>query len=380
VKVQTRKKVKSFLYLSVYDPHVPLTGAGARGAEFVNNLAQRFNLDLVYLDGSGQPPLPDAAEKFACKIKGTRLKVHIDFSRFDYFFFSRSLYKEAKKLLKKNKYDFILCDYGLSAIYGILLSKKFKVPFIYCSHNIEHQAYLDKAKGDKRRFLLVPYVYWVERTGVKKSKILVAITDEDARYYTYWTNKDKMVVIPQGFDDSIFNPFYEPALNNTKIVLFCGNYNIQANREAVNIVMERILEKVLLVCPNAKFRFVGLNPPQDVKHPRVEFTGFVNDYPSYLKQADVVISPLQQGWGCPTKIIEALACGKPTIATPIGARSIERDYRNLSICEIDRFPEMICRASEKGKSVITEEFEKLRNRYSWRTNIQRLADKIEHEI
>ena len=47
------------LYISAYDPHVPMTGAGARGAEFVSALSSRFTLDLLFIEGSGQPPLPD---------------------------------------------------------------------------------------------------------------------------------------------------------------------------------------------------------------------------------------------------------------------------------------------------------------------------------
>lgn len=370
------QKKSSLLYLSVYDPHVPLTGAGSRGAEFVNHLAEQFDLDLVYLDGSGQPPIPELSQKYSSKLPSVRFKKCIEFSQFNYFIFSQSLYEQANKLLSQHKYDFILCDYGLSAIYGILLSKKFNLPFIYSSHNLEYLGYLEKGKKDKRRLLLVPYVYWVEKTGADRSTFLLAITENDAEHYKRWTNKDKIIVIPQGFDDSVFNPFYQPANNNRKIVLFCGNYSIQTNRDVVNIVVEQILPQVLSNCPNTKFRFVGANPPQDVKHPHVEFTGFVDDYPSYLKQADVVISPMQQGWGFPTKVVEALACGKPTIATPIGARSIERDYKSLHVCELNQFSQKICQALKNCQPVTTVDFEKLKNRYSWSINIQKLADKL----
>jgi glycosyltransferase involved in cell wall biosynthesis len=372
-----RKKDKNLLYLSVYDPHVPLTGAGVRGAEFVNTLAQRFNLDLVYIDGSGQPPIHELSRKFSSRLNGLRKKLCIDFTRFDYFIFSKSLYRHAQRLLAKNKYDFLLCDYGLSAIYGILLSKKFDIPLIYCSHNIEYLGYLDKVKKDIRRLPFVPYVYWVEKKGVRQSKILVTITHHDAEYYCRWTNKEKMLIIPQGFDDSVFNPFYDPAKNDPKIVLFCGNYNIQFNRDVVTTVMQHILERVLSNHPNTKFRFIGANPPQNVKHPNVEFTGFVDDYPSHLKNADVVISPMLQGHGSPTKIFEALACGKTIISTPIGARSLETDYQSLQVFEIDTFAEMICRALKSKKSVTKTDFEKLKSRYSWQTNIQRLADKMD---
>ena len=106
----------------------------------------------------------------------------------------------------------------------------------------------------------------------------------------------------------------------------------------------------------------------------------MDDYPTYLKQADVVISPLLDGWGSPTKIFEALSCGKTTIATPVGARSVDRDYQSLHICEVDQFPEMICRALKKGDSVTTVDFEKLKERHSWRVNIKKLADLIDTRI
>ena len=369
---------RSLLYLSAYDPHVPLTGSGTRGAEFVNILAERFHLDLVYIDGSGQPPIPELSEKFSSKIKGVREKHRINFTQFDYFVFSRSLYKEAVSLLERNKYDLILCDYGFSALYGIILSRKFNVPFIYCSHNIEYNGYIDKAKKDIRRIVFVPYIFLVERMGVLKSKILVAISENDADFYTRWVKRDKMIVIPQGIDDSIFNPFYEPKQNNPKIVLFCGNFNIQPNRDVVKTVMEQILEKVLKECPNTTFRFIGANPPKNLNHPNVEFTGFVVDYPSCLKEADIFISPMKEGWGSPTKIFEALACGKHVIATPIGSRSVERDYQSLHVCEIDRFPQTICEILKSGEFVNAMDFEKMKVRYSWRVNIQRLIDKMEN--
>ena len=46
---------RRLLYLAVYDPHVPYTGTGARGGEFVNFLARHDELDLVYMEGSGHP-------------------------------------------------------------------------------------------------------------------------------------------------------------------------------------------------------------------------------------------------------------------------------------------------------------------------------------
>ncbi|MEL7034577.1 MAG: glycosyltransferase family 4 protein [Cyanobacteria bacterium J06592_8] len=368
---------KKLLYLSVYDPHVPIAGAGTRGIKFVENLANFFTVDLIYLEGSGQKPQPEITKKYQSNLQNVRSKTQIKFTPFDYFLFSQSLYQAAVNKLENNSYDWLLCDYGLSATYGTILSKKFNIPLIYCSHNIEYLIYWDKGKTDPNRWILLPYVYWMEKAAVQQSKILVAISQDDANHYKqYDINPDQILVIPQGFDELKFNPFYQPPQNNPKIILFCGNYKIQQNREAVTIVHEQIIEKVLAQFPDTIFRFIGANPPQNIKHPNIEFKGFVEDYPSELKQADIFISPLIQGRGFPTKIVEALACGKPTIATPIGARAVDKSYQSLQVCELPDFAEKICEVLRMNRPVNSSEFDKLREQYSWEKNIKVLIDKM----
>lgn len=368
---------RRLLFLSMYDPHVPLTGAGTRGGEFVNHLARRFDLDLLYLDGSGQPPDPALSDRFAGRLAGLRSQTRIPFRRFDYFVFSRRLYREARRLIRRRRHDCVVCDYGLSAIYGLLLQREFGVSFIYCSHNIEYLVQTDKARRDKRRWLLAPYVYLVERLGVRHARQVVAISGEDAEHYGRWIPAEKILVIPQGVDVTVFNPHYAAPRNDPNVVLFCGNYNIQFNRDAVEVVMDRILAPVLARRPRTLFRFVGLGPPPAVRHPNVEFTGFVEDYPALLKAADVFISPMRQGRGFPTKIIEALACGKPVVATPIAARAIPRDFERLRVHTLEEFPDAICRALAEGRPVADRDFARVRERYSWAANIDKLADWIE---
>ncbi len=71
---------KKILYLAVYDPHVPYTGAGARGAQFVNFLASRHDVDLVYMTGSGHPGNPELEEKFKDRLKGVGRVIRIPFT------------------------------------------------------------------------------------------------------------------------------------------------------------------------------------------------------------------------------------------------------------------------------------------------------------
>ena len=371
-----KNKVR-ILYLAVYDPHVPYTGTGARGAEFVNYLARYYEVDLVYMEGSGHPGDPKLENKFADRIRGVKQKIRIPFSQFDYFIFSKAFSREASGLLSNKNYDYILADYGLSARYGYVLSKKFGIPFIYCSHNIEYRQYMGKAKNDLRRWPLIPYVYCVEKRGCQKSEILVVISENDAQFYLKWVNREKMVVIPQGFDEGVYHPFYDPPKNDPRIVLFFGNYNVSTNRDAVKVTYDRIVNEVIKNIPNVKFQFVGGHPPQNITHPNFEFTGFVESMGPYLRGADVVISPILGGWGMPTKVVESLACGKRVIATEVGARAVPRSYKRLTVCDIEQFPEEICRSLVEDDPVDMGDFEDLKKDFLWENQLVKLRDRID---
>lgn len=371
---------KKLLYISVHDPHVPLTGSGARVGAFVNYLGSRYHLDLVYLDGSGQPPVPELSRKFASRVSGLASKTCVPYSQAGYFLFSPQLYREAKKRLQAERYDFIICDYGLSALYGLLLAHKFNTPFIYLSHNIEFRQYMGKIGRDIRRLPLGVYMYCVERLGVKRAKYVAAISDDDAAFYTHWVDKEKLQSIPQGFDEKLFNPFYEPVRNDPRIVLFCGNFKIPTNLDVVQTVYDRILKPVLAEYPRTIFRFVGGSPPTHIQHPSMQFTGFLEDYPRALQQADVVISPMKQGWGFPTKIVESLACGKTTITTPVGARALENDYETLKRVEIEDFPQAIGAAFKAASPVSQADYPKIKARYSWDALVSRLAARIDGDV
>ena len=376
--MQPNNKIR-LLYVSIHDPHVPLSGTGARVGAFVNQLAARHHVDLVYLDGSGQPPSATLSAHYANSVTGVASKTRIPYSQSAYFLFSAGLYRAAASRLRRERYDYIVCDYGMSAVYGLLLSRRFQTPFIYSSHNIEYRANLGKAGVDLRRLPLAAYMYAAEKNAVKRARCVVAIAPADADVYAAWIPRDRMLVIPQGFDESQFNPWYPPPHNRRKTILFCGNFRIQMNREVVNTVMNHILQPVLARYPDALFRFVGAWPPTDRHHPNVEFTGFLEDYPAALKSADVVISPMLQGWGFPTKIIEALACGKPTVTTPVGGRALEKDYRILRFAEVSEFAAEVCRVLDEGQPVTDVDHDKIRARYSWEANVGKLSRWIEND-
>lgn len=367
---------RQVLYLSVNDPSIPINGAAVRGMHFVNRLGEQFDIDLIHLEGVGHAIPRDLKSRFAEAELNVRSRQLFSFTRPGYFLFDPRMYRAAARRLAAGRYDWIFCDYGLAALYGLLMRQRAGVPFVYSSHNVEYVLYRHKVSSNWLRLPLSYYVQVIERAAVKACAILVAISQEDARVYETLTDPDKILIIPQCFDSRIYNPDYDWRPAARPIVMFCGDFGAPPNLDGVRQAMDVVLRPVVRRCPDVLFRFVGASPPRDIAHPNVEFTGFVDDYVSQLKSADVIISPVRTGGGAPTKLIEALACGKHVVATPIGARTLERDYHGLHVCPIEGFADQIIRLLEHRPGVERRNYQRLRCQYDWSANLQRLATRM----
>ena len=65
-----------------------------------------------------------------------------------------------------------------------------------------------------------------------------------------------------------------------------------------------------------------MNPPLYFSHPKIIFTGVVEDLPVYIQSADLCVCPLFSGGGTRLKLLEYMAAGKPIVSTQKGAEGI----------------------------------------------------------
>ena len=135
-KMSRRKKL---LFLSMNDPDLESNGSTVRAGAFVKYLAQRYDVSLVHMGGAGHEVAPEIENRFRDHENriGLRERTRVDFTRLGYFVFSPALYRAAGALLAKERFDYLLADYGLSAVYGHRLARRFRIPLIYNSCNVE---------------------------------------------------------------------------------------------------------------------------------------------------------------------------------------------------------------------------------------------------
>ena len=257
-----------------------------------------------------------------------------------------SLILKGIKIMKKEKPDIILASHLFSALNAIITSWFTQTPYFLDEHNVE---YMRHKKLYKNRKLQQIFLKFYEKFACKIAKkiLCVSATDKNLLISDLKIKKEKTLVIPNAVDTKKFFPSNKNTLKikeklkleNEPVILFFGKLDYKPNYEAIKIIHNEIMIRVLKKIPNAKFLVVGDNPPLKLGHPNIIFTGLVDKIEDYINASDLVICPLLSGGGTRIKILEALSCEKIVISTLIGAEGIDLGKTQKSLLIRDDWDE-----------------------------------------
>ncbi len=103
--------------------------------------------------------------------------------------------------------------------------------------------------------------------------------------------------------------------------VFTGAMDYWANIDAVRWFAHQVFPQILKHHVEARFYIVGARPAEAVKalarQEGVVVTGSVPDIRPYLAHARLAVAPLRIARGIQNKVLEAMAMGKPVMATPM---------------------------------------------------------------
>ena len=161
------------------------------------------------------------------------------------------------------------------------------------------------------------------------SRVLVTSTAEKTALLSLLTalqNWPAIAVLPNGVDLAYFGP--KPASGRDRAtVVMSGKMSYHVNATMVLHFVRAILPAIWASRPEVQLCVVGQNPPREIRalaqDRRIAVVGTVRDMRPYLQRATVAVSPLTYGAGIQNKVLEAMACGTPVVASPQAVSALE---------------------------------------------------------
>jgi glycosyltransferase involved in cell wall biosynthesis len=247
-----------------------------------------------------------AEGELAKRMKGVGAEVvFFDVGRIRYL--NPLVIKKFASLIKEKRIALIHTDSTTETFYAGIVARMMRIPLVWHIRVSEEE-------------------WVVDRILANLSTKLILVANAINQRFVWLKDHKKMVVIHNGIDLEEFDHFpvtssIRKEFNVTKDTVLIGcigriekrkgpEYLISAMRDIDNIKLilvgtgeKEYIRKVKMLCDE-----FGISD-------RIMFSGFRDDIPSVLNGIDILVFPSISGEGFPRVILEAMAAGKPVVAT-----------------------------------------------------------------
>jgi sugar transferase (PEP-CTERM/EpsH1 system associated) len=323
----------------------PDTGGKIRSYHILRELAKRHSVTFFSFYAEHPGDIHQQLTQFFERVVCIPLRIPIPRSRGEVFHYARHMFSSLpysvakhsqpkvvaalRNLLEAESYDVIVCDFVFA---GGVIPWASSCPKILFTHNIEAQIW-------RRHFESAPSPIWKGVTWSEYRKMLryehfclqnahhvLAVSENDKDAFARSIDRNRITVIPTGVDTEYFRPVDGDGEQPHELV-FTGAMDWLANVDAILYFARDILPLIRRQIPHVTITVAGRQPSPRLlalahadKHIRV--TGSVDDIRPYIARASVYVVPIRIGGGTRLKIFEAMAMGKATVSTTIGAEGL----------------------------------------------------------
>jgi glycosyltransferase involved in cell wall biosynthesis len=164
-----------------------------------------------------------------------------------------------------------------------------------------------------------------ERATARRADVSLFVSEAEAAMFAQAARVPQADIraLDNGVDLEFFSPggdFAAIDKPGAPLIVFTGQMDYRPNIEAVTSFAREAFPAIRAVHRQATFAIVGRGPASEVTAlgalPGVVVTGAVPDVRGWLAAADVVVAPLRIARGIQNKVLEAMAMGRPVVASP----------------------------------------------------------------
>jgi sugar transferase (PEP-CTERM/EpsH1 system associated) len=358
------------LFLTPQVPYPPQQGAALRNWGFISGLATRHEVAALSFLAPGQPlpafsgqaPQPDDPLRTACRIETVPFPVRTLRDRLYDILTTRQ--PDMALRLVSEVYSRRLVDWLADECFDVLQiggiemapyldiakSARSQPRLVFdnlnCEYLLQKRAFLTDLRAPLRwPGAAYSFVQWqrlrrYEAQVCRAADQVLAVSDVDAAMLQELVPGLDVTVVPNGVDTLTYRPEFaglEPRMPEEALV-FTGTMDFRPNVDAVLWFARQVLPRVRAERPGVHFFVVGQRPHRRLdslqSDPAITLTGWVKDPRPYIAQAAVYVAPLRIGGGTRLKLLEAMAMGKPVVATSLGAEGYPvTDGRELLLAD-----------------------------------------------
>jgi len=233
------------------------------------------------------------------------------------------------------------------------------IPSILVEHDLTFSLYRQLADSRPSPEAEVEYRRWLdfERHWLREYEAVWTVSGDDRQSaIREGSNPDRTFSVPNGVDIDRFQPGGDCA--EAPEILYVGSFRHLPNLLGFQKLLSQVMPRVWSSRPNVRLRVVA-GPQHEhfggdslrALDPRVEVHGFVEDVRPLYARASAVAVPLEVSAGTNIKVLEAMACGKAVVSTPVGCAGLGLENGRDILIHEDwaQFADAICRLTTESE-------------------------------
>jgi len=300
----------------------------------------------------------------------------------------REMRHKVDRAISENQFDAVHIEHIRAAHF---LSSETHVPHVFdsvdCITSLYEQFSREKPSLFGRWTSRIEYrrMRSYEPTEASKFDRVIVTSQRDKEELLKLDPRLRIDVISNGVDTEYFHAAED--LPETANIVFSGKMSYYANESAAASLYDEIMPLIRAREPEATLTIAGSSPSKRVRQyglaRGIEVTGYVSDIRVPIRKARVAVCPVSVGAGVQNKVLEAMAMGKPVVATSKACQALSaKNGEDLLIADEPKaFADAVVRVlhdDELALKLGQNGRKYVENNHSWDENA-RLLEEVYHK-